>query len=100
MTSKQPTPMPAGMSREDRPKAPSAPPAKFKEGGMRGNVKNTTDSPRCAPPKSSSVNINLEIETTLLEDGSFWYRMKEIRGSKAGEWNEWVLLERSRDNEL
>ena len=42
-------------------------------------------------------SINLEIETTLLEDGSFWYRMKEIIGSKAGEWNEWVLLERSRE---
>lgn len=89
--------MPIGMNRENRPKAPAAPPVKVKEGGMRGNVKNITDTPRCIPPKSTSVNINLEIETTLLEDGSFWYRMKEIIGSKAGEWNEWVLLERSKE---
>ena len=77
MTSKQPTPMPAGMTRGNRPKAPSAPPKITK-----------------IKPDYTS-NINLEIETTLLEDGSFWYRMKEIIGSKAGEWNEWVLLERS-----
>ena len=66
MTSKQPTPMPIGMNRENRPKAPAAPPAK---------------------------GISMQIETTFLEDGSFWHRYKEIVGSRAGEWSEWMMLD-------
>lgn len=71
MTSKAPTPMPIGINRFNRPKAPSAPPTK--------------DKP--------SLMVSMQIETTTLEDGSFWHRYKEIVGSKAGEWSDWMMLD-------
>lgn len=66
MTTKASTPQPIGMNRFNRPKAPAAP-----------------------PPKG----LTMQIETTFLEDGSFWHRYKEIIGSKAGEWSDWMKLD-------
>lgn len=71
MTAKAATPQPIGMKRFNRPKAPAAPPAKV----------------------DPASNITMQIETTFLEDGSFWHRYKEIVGNRAGEWSEWMMLD-------
>jgi len=41
-------------------------------------------------PKRNISTITIDIQTTILEDGSIWYRLTDI---KSGEWCGWVKLE-------
>lgn len=40
-------------------------------------------------PKRNST-ITIDIQTTILDDGSIWYRLTDI---KTGGWCEWIKLE-------
>lgn len=41
-------------------------------------------------PKRNISTITIDIQTTILEDGSIWYRLTDI---KSGGWCEWTKLE-------
>lgn len=40
--------------------------------------------------KQKTSSFNIEIQTTILEDDSIWYRLTDI---KTGGWGEWIKLE-------
>lgn len=41
-------------------------------------------------PKRNISTITIDIQTTILEDDSIWYRLTDI---KNGGWCEWIKLE-------
>ena len=41
--------------------------------------------------KQNISTITIDIQTTILEDGSIWYRLTDI---KSGGWCAWIKLEK------
>ena len=41
-------------------------------------------------PTRETASFSIEIQTTILEDDSIWYRLTDI---KTGGWGEWIKLE-------
>lgn len=73
MTAKAPTPIPEGMNRLNRLKDPSAPP----------KLNNVV----ALPTKKFSIGeIKVRIDMDVLEDGSIWYRVENIKTGVFGEW--------------
>jgi len=41
-------------------------------------------------PKRSITTITIDMQTTILEDGSIWYRLTDIKNN---DWCEWIKIE-------